>query len=253
VSNDSHDTVEVTAPRFATTHWSVVLAAGATTSPQAAAALEQLCRTYWYPLYAFVRRRGYSEADAQDLTQSFFARLLQRRDLRRVGRDGGRFRSYLLTSLTHFLRDEWDKARAAKRGGGREVFSLDAQEADSRYKLEPADGLSADKLFARRWALTTLEGALDCLRDEFAAEGKTRQWELLHPLLAEETPDGAYERLGAELNLAPGTVAVALCRLRKRYRELVRAEVARTVASPAEVDEEMRALLAALSHAENSL
>jgi RNA polymerase sigma factor (sigma-70 family) len=245
-AGDSHDTAAAGAARFATTHWSVVLAAGGSTSPQAAAALEQLCRSYWYPLYAFVRRRGHAEPDAQDLTQAFFARLLERRDLRRVGRDGGRFRSYLLTSLTHFLRDEWDKARAAKRGGGREIFSLDAQEADSRYRLEPADGSGADKLFARRWALTTLEGALDRLRDECAAEGKTRQWELLHPLLAEDVPAGTYDSLAAELNLAPGTVSVTLHRLRKRYRELVRAEVSRTISNPAEVDEEMRALLAAL-------
>jgi RNA polymerase sigma factor (sigma-70 family) len=245
-AGDSDDTVAATPARFATTHWSVVLAAGGSTSPQASAALEQLCRTYWYPLYAFLRRRGYTEPDAQDLTQAFFARLLERRDLRRVGREGGRFRSYLLTSLTRFLRDEWDKARAAKRGGGREVFSLDAQEADGRYRLEPPDGSSADKLYARRWALTTLEGALDRLRDECAADGKTRQWELLHPLLAEDVPAGTYDNLAAELSVAPGNVSVMLCRLRKRYRELVRAEVARTVSSPVEVDEEMRALLAAL-------
>ena len=241
-----HDTGATNAARFGTTHWSVVLAAGGTTSPKAAAALEQLCREYWYPLYAFVRRRGYPEADAQDLTQSFFARLLERRALRGVGREGGRFRSYLLTSLNYFLRDEWDKARAAKRGGGKAIFSLDAQEADGRYQFEPADGLTADKLFARRWAVTTLESALERLREECAAEGKLRQWEALHPFIAEETPDGTYDRLGAELGLAPGTVSVTLHRLRQRYRQLVRDEVARTVANPAEVDDEMKALLAAL-------
>lgn len=232
---------------FATTHWTVVLAAGETVSPEAAAALEQLCRVYWYPLYAFVRRRGYSAADAQDLTQAFFARLLERRSLRDVQREGGRFRSFLLTSLNHFLLDEWDKARAAKRGGGRAILSLDEQEADGRYRLEPADGLSADKLFARRWAITVLEAALDKLRAECAADGKTQLFELLHPLLTEAVPDGAYEPLAAQLNLAPGTAAVTLHRLRKRYREFVRAEVANTVATPSEVDEEMRALKAALS------
>lgn len=232
---------------FATTHWSVVLGAGETGSAQAAAALEQLCRAYWYPLYAFVRRRGYTSADAQDLTQSFFARLLERGSLRNIQREGGRFRSFLLTALNHFLLDEWDKARAGKRGGGRAILSLDEQEADGRYRLEPADVSSADKLFERRWALTVLESALDKLRAECAAGGKAQLFELLHARLTDDVPDGAYDGLAAQLNLAPGTVAVTLHRLRKRYREFVRAEVANTVATPSEVDEEMRALKAALS------
>lgn len=231
---------------FVTTHWSVVLVAGEGSSPQAAAALEELCRAYWYPLYAYVRRRGYAAHDAQDLTQAFFARLLERRTFAGIEREGGRFRSFLLTALSRFLRDEWEKLRAEKRGGGRIVLSLDEQDADERYRVEPADELSADKLFARRWAMTVLEAALEKLRVECARDGKARQFELLAPLLTDDVPDGAYEDLGRELQLAPGTVSVTLHRLRKRYREVVRAEVASTVANPADVEAELRALLAAL-------
>ena len=181
---------------FVTTHWSLVLAAGAGSSPQAAAALEELCRAYWYPLYAYVRRRGYAAPDAQDLTQAFFARLLERRTFAGIEREGGRFRSFLLTALSRFLRDEWEKLHAEKRGGGRVVLSLDEQDADERYRLEPADDLSADKLFARRWALTVLEAALEKLRAECASDGKARQFELLAPFLTDDVPDGAYEGLG---------------------------------------------------------
>ena len=214
--------------------------------PQAAAALEELCRAYWYPLYAYVRRRGYAAHDAQDLTQAFFARLLVRRTFAGIKREGGRFRSFLLTALSRFLRDEWEKLRAEKRGGGRVVLSLDEQDADERYRVEPADELSADKLFARRWALTVLEAALEKLRVECARDGKSRQFELLAPLLTDDLPDGAYEGLGRALQLAPGTVSVTLHRLRKRYREVVRAAVGCTVANPADVETELRALLAAL-------
>ena len=231
---------------FVTTHWSVVLAAGEGGSPQAAAALEELCRAYWYPLYAYVRRRGYAAHDAQDLTQAFFARLLERRSFAGIEREGGRFRSFLLTALSRFLRDEWEKLRAEKRGGGRAVLSLDEQDADERYRVEPVDDLSADKLFERRWAMAVLEAALEKLRAECAGDGKARHFELLAPLLTDDVPDGAYEGLGQRLHLAPGTVSVTLHRLRKRYRELVRAAVASTVANPADVEAELHALRAAL-------
>ena len=223
-----------------------MLAAGQGSSPQAAAALEELCRAYWYPLYAYVRRRGYAAHDAQDLTQAFFARLLERRTFAGIEREGGRFRSFLLTALSRFLRDEWEKLRAEKRGGGRSIVSFDEHDADERYRIEPVDELSADKLFERRWALAVLETALEKLRAECTRDGKAQLFESLAKFLTDDVPDGAYDGLGRQLGLAPGTVSVTLHRLRKRYRELVRAEVAGTVATPADVEGELRALMAAL-------
>src|SRR2546430_9901540 len=157
---------------FATTHWSVVLAARQQTSPEAGEALESLCRAYWYPLYAFIRRRGYDSHDAQDLTQGFFTRLLEKNYLAQADREKGRFRSFLLAALKHFLSDEQDRARAQKRGGGQALISLDEQTAEGRYRLEPADVMSAEKLFERRWALTLLEQARTRLCDEYVAAGQ---------------------------------------------------------------------------------
>lgn len=229
---------------FTATHWTTVLAAGKEDSPQADAALEKLCRAYWYPLYAFIRRRGVSAADAEDLTQSFFASLLRRRSLRSVAREKGRFRSFLLAALDHFLADEWDKARALKRGGGQVIISLDDQDADGRYQAEPVAPASADQLFDRRWALIVLDAALVRLRQEHA--GKPRHFFLLQKFLSELPSEGAYEAAGAELDLAPGAVRVAVHRLRQRYRELVRLEIAATVGSLSEVEDELRFLLQAI-------
>lgn len=229
---------------FATTHWSVVLAAGAHDSPQATAALESLCRAYWYPLYAWLRRRGHTTHDAQDLVQSFLASLLQRRSFSTAAQDKGRFRSFLLAALNHFLADEWDKARALKRGGGQTLLSLDEAQADARYRAEPTASASPDQLFDKRWALTLLEQALARLREEHSAS--PRQFELLQPFLTDVPDGGASQRVAAELGLSPGAARVAVHRLRQRYRELVRAEVANTVGALAEVEDELGYLLQAI-------
>src|SRR5438270_3244270 len=173
---------------FATTHWSVVLAAGNRNSPQCDAALEDLCRTYWYPLYAFVRRKGHSPHDAQDLTQAFFARLLEKNYVAQADRERGRFRTYLLAALTHFLADEWDKARRQKRGGGREIISFDAASAEERYRLEPIDQLDPAKLYERRWVTTLFEKVLARLEQEFRDSGKGKLFDgLKSSLLAEDS------------------------------------------------------------------
>src|SRR6266571_5185734 len=159
---------------FATTHWSVVLAAGQTASPQAEEALEKLCRAYWYPLYAYVRRQGFSPEDAQDLTQEFFARFLQKKSFRRADRERGKFRTFLLTSLQHFLAHEWERARAQKRGGGQPLLPWDERSAESRYQLDATPDLAPDQVFDQRWALTLFQQALTRLHQEFAAEGKSQ-------------------------------------------------------------------------------
>jgi RNA polymerase sigma-70 factor (ECF subfamily) len=233
-------------PVFATTRWSLVLAAGDHASPQGHDALEQLCRTYWFPLYAYVRRRGHDAHAAQDLTQGFFAQLLARNDLARITRDGGKFRSFLLTALNHFLANEHERAQALKRGGGRMLLSLDDDSAEDRYLREPAHTESPDRLFERQWALALLENALARLRTEQTAAGKATAFEALQPFLSREPEPGEYLSLAAHLELAPGTLAVQVHRLRERYRQEVRTAVAHTVHSPLEIEAEMRHLLAAL-------
>lgn len=232
---------------FATTHWSVVLAAGQPASPQAAAALEKLCRAYWYPLYAYVRRRGYSPEDAEDGTQSFFARLLEGNLLPRASPHRGRFRSFLLTALQNFLTDEHDRASARKRGGGQPLISLDALDGEARYALEPADELSPDKLFERRWATTVLEGAWTRLEAEYAAEGKADSFRELRRFNSGQESAPAYAEAAGHLGLPENTVKSLVHRMRRRYRTLLRAEIARTVADPAEIDEEIRYLLRVLA------
>ena len=232
--------------QFTATHWSVVLAARDGTSMQAARALEKLCRTYWYPLYAYVRRKGSSAHDAQDLTQGFFAHLLQRSFLENVGPQKGKFRSFLLAALNHFLSDEWDKSRAAKRGGGQTFISLDDDNADELYLSEPDSAITAEKIFEQRWALTLLAQALARLRDEFTATGKTREFDHLKVFLSTPTSDGAYDAVAVDLEMPVATVAVKVHRLRQRYGELIRAEIADTVASPADIDEEMAHLFDAV-------
>jgi len=232
---------------FVTTHWSVVLTAGRSDSTDARAALEKLCRTYWHPIYAFVRRRGYSAEDAQDLTQEFFARLLEKNWLGDVDPVKGRFRSFLLASLKHFLANEWDKARAQKRGGGQVLIPIDVKTAETSCGFEPADNVTAEKIFERRWALTLLEQVLQRLRDEYVQSGKWRLFEQLKPTLTEESRSVAYAEIATRLDMTEGAVKVAVHRLRQRYRELLRAEIADTVSSPEEVDEEIRALFAAFT------
>ncbi len=220
-----------------------MLTAGAGSSPVAQAALETLCRTYWYPLYAYTRRRGYSPHDAQDLTQGFFARLLARNDLAQVHPQKGKFRSFLLASLQHFLADEWDKASADKRGGQATILSLDEPIAEQRYQQEPASELSPEKIFDRRWALTVLERAQTSMKAEFAVDGKSDLFEALKAFLSGEKPGQTHAEVAARLGKSTDAVRCAVQRLRRRYGKLIRAEVAHTVASPTQVEEEIRYLL----------
>lgn len=234
-------------PVFATTHWSVVLSARDEDSPDAATALEKLCRTYWYPLYAFVRRRGHGVEDAQDLTQAFFQRVLEKNYLEAVDRRKGKFRSFLLAAFNHFLADEWDRARAEKRGGGQAVISLDATVAEDRYQIEPADDSDPEKIYERRWAMTLLEQVLVKLASEYAAAGKAGQFGELKGFLLHEQASGSYAEAAKRLEMTEGATRVAVHRLRQRYGELFREEIAHTVASPDEIEEEVRHLLTVLS------
>ena len=242
-SSDSHPP-EPSKQIFATTHWSVVLAAGRSDPCVSQAALEQLCRAYWRPLYSYLRRRGYAHSDAEDLTQTFLARLLERNDVATVNPDRGKFRSYLLAALKHFLSDEWDKARALKRGGGRVVVPLDmaAGECDEHC----ADTLSPEKVFDRRWALTVLEEVHRRLRQEHEQAGSIAQFEALRFCLMGERSSVPYAELAEKLGISEGGVKAAVHRLRQRYRRLLRELIAETVATPDEVEEELRYLLVAI-------
>lgn len=231
---------------FATTHWSVVLAAGGTTSSESQRAMEQLCRAYWFPLYAYLRRRGHSSHDAQDLVQGFLAQLIGRRAVRNVTPDKGRFRSFLIACLNHFVADAAEHDRAQKRGGGKALLSLDAGQADQLYQLEANNELTPDQSFDRRWAMTVMGQALERLCAEQMAAGKELMLARLRPFLTNSSEAGDYQAVAAQLKLTPNAVAVAVSRLRSRYRELVRQEVAATVANPSEVDAEMQDLLAAM-------
>ncbi len=233
------------AARFEATRWSIVAAAGAADSQAAHRALEHLCAAYWYPLYAFVRRQGHAPHDAQDLTQEFFARLLARNFLGDADPAKGRFRSFLLGAMKHFLAGEWDRARAQKRGGGVQFIHLDAHDAETRYRLEPADESSAEKIYEQRWALALLDQVLGRLRGEFTRDGMENVFDELK--LALTCAKLAHNEIAARLGMNEGAVRTAIHRLRARYRELIRAEIAETVASPAEVDAEMQHLFATLS------
>jgi len=231
---------------FATTRWTVVMQAG-TDSPSARQALETLCRNYWYPLYAYVRRQGRGPHDAQDFTQGFFARLLEKNYLADVQREKGRFRSFLLASLKHFLANEWDRERALKRGGGQRLIALDDDSAESRYRQEPKDELSADKIYERRWALTLLDQVLSRLQSEFEADGRLNEFEVLKQYLSAGRTSVSYALAAENLETTEGAVKVAVHRLRKRYRDLLRAEIGQTVATASEIEAEIRYLFTALS------
>ncbi len=226
-------------PLFATTHWSVVLAAADKEKPEAAAALEKLCRTYWYPLYLYIRRRGHSPEDAQDLTQEFFFRLLETSSFAGADRAKGRFRSFLLGALKHFLADEKDKVDAKKRGGGRSIVSWEEVGAEERFAAEPADELSPDKLFDRRWALTVLDQATARLRARYKAEGRLELFDALSCHLTQEMATPSYAETAARLGLSQTAVGSAIFRLRRCYHSLVREEVAHTVSDPQELEEEI--------------
>ncbi len=229
---------------FETTRWSMVLQARGNGSG-ARAALARLCEAYWYPLYAFVRRQGHLPHDAQDLTQDFFARLLEKDWLQAVERERGRFRSFLLGSMKHFLANEWDRANALKRGGGMLPIRLDDDSAEARYCHEPIDpAATAEQLYDQRWALTLLDQVMARLRDEMTAGGKAAQFEALKFCLTGDK--SAYAGVAQTLEMSEGAVKVAVHRLRDRYRALIRAEIGQTVADPTEVDDELRQLFAAL-------
>src|ERR1039458_8741243 len=231
---------------FVTTHWSVVLAAKDKSSPDSAAALEALCRSYWYPLYAFVRRQGQPACDAQDLTQEFFARLLAKDYLAAAAREKGRLLLFLRVALKRFLANEWDRARRLKRGGGHAPLSLDTEMGEERYRSERSDGLPPDRLYERRWAMTLLEQTLGRLRSEHTAAGKAAEFEQLKGVLMADRGSIDYGALAAELGLSEGAARVAVHRLRKRFRELFRAAVADTVSGPGEVESELRYLVGVL-------
>jgi RNA polymerase sigma-70 factor (ECF subfamily) len=241
------ESVPAGARQFVTTRWSMVVAAGGPSTSGARDALEKLCRTYWYPLYAFVRRQGHGPADAQDLTQAFFARIIEKHGLGGVDRAKGRFRSFLLASMKHFLANEWDRARAQKRGGGLQFTSLDAKSAETRYSLEPADPMTPEKIFDRRWALTLLDEVLSALRREYGVAGNAELFEALKGTLTAEADAAPYADVGRALGMSEGAVKVAVHRLRRRYREILRAEIAETVADPGEVEDELKHLVAVLS------
>lgn len=234
-------------PVFVTTKWSVVLAAGRGGTTGARPALEKLCRTYWYPLYAYVRRRGYSPEDAQDLTQAFFAQLLEDRSLAGADPSLGRFRSYLLAAMNHFLTDEWKKARAQKRGGGCQVLSLDWAAAEERFDLEPADDSGPDKIFEKQWALALLAEVLNRLELEYQNEGKADLFAALRQTLMGTRESQPYAELAAALGMNESAIKVGVHRLRKRYRELIREEIAGTLERSQDIDEEMRCLFSALT------
>ena len=232
---------------FVTTHWSVVLSAGRSDTPRAQDALGRLCQVYWYPLYAYVRRRGYPPEDAQDLTQEFFARLLARNWVGSADPQKGRFRTYLLTTMAHFLADEWDRCKAQKRGGGQRVLPLEVESAETRFQMEPPDPLTPEKIYERRWAQALLETVFEQLRQAYEAEGKAALFDELKGGLAQRRAALPYADIAARLQLSEGALRVAVHRLRERFRKLLRAEIAHTVAEPGEVEEEVRYLFRVLT------
>ena len=241
----SEETGEFSAA-FRTTQWSEVLDARQTDPERARAALENLCSRYWYPLYAFVRRRGHGPHDAEDLTQSFFAHLLSHEALRSVDPAKGLFRTFLLSSLVNFLNDQHDRHQALKRGGGKQIVSWDALTAEELYQHEPAEGLTPEKMFERRWALTLIEQVLSRLRQEYEASGKIELFRQLEGCLTGGVGLGFYEETARLLGMNEGAVRVALHRLRRRLGELLRSEIAHTVTRPEQVDDEIRYLFAAI-------
>ncbi len=244
-----HTTPASSAPGdiFATTHWTVVLAAGKRHTPQADRALGELCRSYWFPLYAYVRRRGHHKEDAEDLVQEFFARFLRKNFPENLAGEKGKFRAFLLASLKHFLANEWDKSQAQKRGGGAAHLSLDWQTADTKFQVAATNEPSPDKVFDREWALALLAKVIERLQTECETDGKTKLFGQLKIFLT--AGKGALSHAGAAQNLGMDETAVrvAVHRLRKRYRVLLREEISQTLADAADVDEEMRALFGAFA------
>jgi RNA polymerase sigma-70 factor (ECF subfamily) len=238
---------ELRGAEFRTTHWSVVLQAGKEDAPGSAEALERLCRSYWYPIYAFVRRRGQSPHEAEDLVQGFFAGLLRRKGLGTVDPAHGRFRSFLLASLNNHLSHEREKGQRQKRGCGAELLSLDAQTEEEKYLAEPHHELTPERLFEKRWAEVVLERVVKRVRADFIAAGHEERFEVLKDFLLGEPTGLSYEDAGQKLGLSVSAVTSAIYRMRSRYREFFRDEIAQTVSDAAEVDEEIRHLARALA------
>ena len=232
--------------QFAATSWTNVLAAQQSGSPEAAAALEKLCAAYWYPLYAYLRRKGSNPEQAQDWTQEFFFRLLKENYLGAVDRRRGRFRSFLLAALNHFVSNQRDYERAAKRGGGRMLLSLDETDAENRFLHEPASELSPEKIFERNWFLTLFDQALGRFRAEQTAAGRGAAFAHLQPFIIEDAEPGDYQAVAARVNMTPNAVAVTVHRWRERYKKLVQEEIFRTVADPSEIDDELHRFFAVL-------
>jgi RNA polymerase sigma-70 factor (ECF subfamily) len=232
---------------FSTTLWTVVLDAKNPDSPAASDALESLCRTYWYPLYVFIRRRGHGAFEAEDLTQAFFAHILEKGALKTVGRGKGKFRSFLLAALTNFLNNHYQKSRARKRGGRTFLESWEALDAEERYRHEPVDDITPERLFERRWGFILVEQVLRQLREDYQAAGKLNVFEEIHPLLVGEVSGGAIGERAKRLGMTEGALKVALHRLRRRFGEILRNQIAATVASPNQVEEEIRYLFSIIS------
>ncbi len=231
---------------FVTTRWTLVLSAGEKSSPQSARALEELCRAYWYPLYAYVRRRAHAREDAEDLTQAFFARFLEKNYLGGLSAGQGKFRAFLLASLKHFLANEWDKSQRQKRGGQATHFSLDWRSADEQFQFSDASD-SPDKAFDREWALALLVQVIERLQTESAGAGRAREFDVLKVFLTAGKGALSHASAAEALGINEAGARVAVHRLRKRYRQLLREEIAQTLTDPAQVDEEMRALFGAFT------
>jgi len=232
---------------FPSTHWGVVLAAGDSSTAVSRDALELLCRSYWYPLYVFARRQGQTPEDAQDLVQGFFARVLEKGYFNDADRDRGRFRTFLLLALKRFMANEWKRTNRQKRGGGVEIVSLDEAASETRYQAEPVDPMTPERAFDRRWAMTLLQLVSERLRAEFSTGGRADVFEELKVFVSGEQSTLTYAEIGQRLGLTEGTVKVTVHRLRQRYRQLLRLEIAQTVQSPEAVEDELRDLFAALS------
>ncbi len=231
--------------RFATTRWTMVVAAGGEDSPNARQALEFLCRRYWSPLYFYLRRRGYDKSSAEDSVQGFFAHLLEKHGLQSVRPREFRFRSFLLASLKNFVSDEWRRTQTERRGGGKRVLPLEFEQAETRYSLEPSDALSADRLFDRSWAMTVIGRAVESLRGEYAKAGKAELFDQLKSQITIEAEAGFYRQAADRLGMSEGALRVAVHRLRQRLRELIRDEIAETVTTPEQLEEEIGDLFAA--------
>ena len=253
--NPEHGTSVGDPARFRTTRWSAILVAAESRVPGSQEALSELCQAYWYPLYAFARRRGHEPPDAQDLTQGFFLHLLERQALKQVHPLKGKFRSFLLASFQNFLLDEASRARCLKRGGNREFVFLDAEDAENRYRFEPADHLTAEKIFDARWALTLLDRAVERLREEYASRGETARFEVLKVFVGVDAGKGAppYEEIARSLGASPGSAKTLIHRFRKQYAAILRREVGRTVSDPADIEQEIHAICNALVAAEGRL